>query len=142
VAIKLYCIKFLIVTDVQYQGPIKFRGLVKCFIILLSFYGEELLAPRPTPKLEDHPLSAVHVYLFNIFSANFHIWRPFLHPQPEDAPCCGDRDPLGRPSRRWNDNIKMDLQVVGCGGTAWIELAQDKDRWRAVVNAVMSIRVP
>jgi hypothetical protein len=54
-------------------------------------YGEELLAPRPTPKLEDHPLSAVRDC---IFAATLHIRRPFLHPQPEDAPCRGDRDPL------------------------------------------------
>ena len=50
--------------------------------------------------------------------------------------------PLGRPRRSWDDNIKMDLQEVGCGGMAWIELAQDRDRWRALLNAVMSRRVP
>jgi len=50
--------------------------------------------------------------------------------------------PLGRPRRRWEDNIKMNLQEVGCGGVDWIELAQDRDRWRALVNAVMSLRVP
>ena len=50
--------------------------------------------------------------------------------------------PLGRPTRRWEDNIKMDLQKVGCGGMDWIELAQDKDRWRALVKAVMNVRVP
>jgi hypothetical protein len=53
-----------------------------------------LLAPRPTPKLEDHPLPAVRDCLFNVFAATLHTWRPFLHPQPEDAPCRGDRDPL------------------------------------------------
>ena len=50
--------------------------------------------------------------------------------------------PLGRPRRRWEDNIKMDLQEVGYGGVDWIELAQDRDRWRALVNAVMKFRVP
>ena len=50
--------------------------------------------------------------------------------------------PLGRPRCRWEDNIKMDLQEVGYGGMDWIELAEDRDRWRALVNAVMNLRVP
>jgi hypothetical protein len=45
--------------------------------------------------------------------------------------------PLRRPRRRWEDNIKMDLQVVGCGSMYWIKLAQDRDRWRVPVNAVL-----
>ena len=49
---------------------------------------------------------------------------------------------LGRPRRRWEDNIKMDLQAVGCGGMDWIDLAHDRDRLRALVNAVMNLRVP
>jgi len=54
----------------------------------------------------------------------------------------GETRPLGRPRCRWQDNIKIDLQAVGCGGMDWIKLAQDKDRWRALVNAVMNFRVP
>ena len=50
--------------------------------------------------------------------------------------------PLGGPRRRWEDNIKMDLLEVECVGMDWIELAQDRDRWRALVNAVMNLRVP
>ena len=54
----------------------------------------------------------------------------------------GGKRPLGRPRRRWEDNIKMDLQEVGFGDMDWIELAQDRDRWRALVTAVMNFRVP
>jgi hypothetical protein len=50
--------------------------------------------------------------------------------------------PLGRPRHRWEDNINMDLQEVACGGVDWIELAQNRDRWRALVNAIMNLRVP
>jgi hypothetical protein len=49
---------------------------------------------------------------------------------------------LASPRRRWEGNIKMNLQEVVCGGTDWIELAQDRDRWQAIVNAVMNLRVP
>ena len=52
------------------------------------------------------------------------------------------RRPLGRPRHRWEDNIKMDPQEVGCGGMDWIEPALDRDRWWALVNAVMNFRVP
>ena len=49
--------------------------------------------------------------------------------------------PLGRPRRRWEDNIKMDLQEMGGGCGDWIELAQDRDRWRALMSTVMNLRV-
>jgi hypothetical protein len=50
--------------------------------------------------------------------------------------------PLGRPRRRWEDNIKVDLQAVGCGGMDWIKLAQNRDSWWALGNAAMNLRVP
>jgi hypothetical protein len=50
--------------------------------------------------------------------------------------------PLGRLRRRWEDNIKMDLQEERCGGMDWIDLAHDRDRWRALVAGVMNLRVP
>jgi hypothetical protein len=50
--------------------------------------------------------------------------------------------PLGRPRRRWEDNIKMDLREIGFGNVDWIHLAQDRDRWRTLLNTVMSLRVP
>jgi hypothetical protein len=62
------------------------------------------------------------------------VYRVFVR-QPE-----GKR-PLGRPRRRWWDNIKMDLEEVGCRGMDWMELAQDRDRWLALVNAVINLRI-
>jgi len=54
----------------------------------------------------------------------------------------GHVEHMGRPRRRWVDNIRMDLQEVGCGYTDWIGLVQDRDRWRTLVSAVMNLRVP
>jgi hypothetical protein len=50
--------------------------------------------------------------------------------------------PIGRPRRRWVENIKMDVLEIGWGGVDWIGLAQDRDKWRALVNAVINLRVP
>jgi hypothetical protein len=52
------------------------------------------------------------------------------------------RSPLGRPRRRWLDNIRMDLAEVGWGDVDWTGLAQDRDRWRALINSVSNLRVP
>jgi len=52
------------------------------------------------------------------------------------------KGPLGRSRHRWEDNIKLDLQEVGCGGMDWIELAEGRDRWRALVNAERNLQVP
>jgi hypothetical protein len=60
----------------------------------------------------------------------------FLVEKPE-----GKR-PLGKRRRRWEDNIKLDLQKVGCGGLDWFDLAQDRDSWRALANAVMNLQFP
>ena len=64
------------------------------------------------------------------------VYTGFVVGKPE-----GKR-PLRRPRHRWEDNIKVDLQEMGCEGMDWIELAQDRDRWRALVNAVMNLRLP
>jgi hypothetical protein len=66
---------------------------IETFHNKLLFYSKGLIAPRPTPKLEYHPLSAVRNCLFNILIATLCIWRPSLHPQPEDVPCHGDKGP-------------------------------------------------
>jgi hypothetical protein len=50
--------------------------------------------------------------------------------------------PLGRPRRKWKDNIKMDFQEMECEGMDWIDLTRDRDRWRALVNAIKNIRIP
>jgi len=50
--------------------------------------------------------------------------------------------PLRKPRHRWEDNIKLDLQGLGCGGMDWMKVVQDRDRWRALVNAVMNLQVP
>jgi hypothetical protein len=53
-----------------------------------------------------------------------------------------EKRPLGRPRSRWVDNIKMDLREIGWGSMDWIDLAQDRDQWSAIVNTVMNVRVP
>ena len=68
----------------------------------------------------------------NSFKSNY--FKAFLY--------VSEKIPLGRPRRRWVDNIRMDLQEVGCGYMDWTGLTQDRDRWRKLVSAVMNLRVP
>ena len=70
----------------------------------------------------------------------FHVSHPYSSTNSVRKP--EGRRPLGRPRRRWVDNIRTDLQEVGCGYMNWIGLAQDRDRWRTLVRAVMNLRVP
>ena len=76
-------------------------------------------------------------------------WAGYIARMGERRSACrvlvGKREgkkPLVKPSHRWEDNIKMDLQDVGCGGMDWIELAWDRDRWRAILNAEIKLLVP
>ena len=74
------------------KGPVQSPRPFDMFRNIQRFYGEELLVLYPATKLEDHPLSAVLYFI--VFAVTFHNWRPFVYPQPDDAPCRGDRDPL------------------------------------------------
>jgi len=81
-------------------------------------------------------LQKIHINFNNLIIIIIIIMYMVLVGKPE-----GKR-PLGRPRRRWVDNIKMDFQKVGCGYVDWIGLAQDRGRWRKLVSAVMDLRIP
>ena len=110
------------------------------------FYGEELLAPRLSPKLDDHSLSAVRNCLLNIFSVTLHMWSPFLHPQPEDASCHGDRDPFLKYSKQTESKEKrpQDDQDVFCHSAsyralvAYLCLQSEAPYFLSALTAVMS----
>jgi hypothetical protein len=71
------------------KESVQVRGLCKLFVTNSFFF----IVNGCSPTLEVHPLSFVHGCWFNIFEANLHSWKPFVRPQPEDVPCCDDRDP-------------------------------------------------
>jgi hypothetical protein len=90
------------------KESVQVRGLCKLFVTgFFLWWGVVNPTPNP-PKLEDRPLFSVRDCLFSIFAANLHIWRPFLHPQPGGAPCCGGRDP------RSNTTKRSSVQTVQC----------------------------
>jgi hypothetical protein len=74
------------------RESVQVRVSLMTFVTILYYYGEGFLAPSPTPELEDHRLPFVRSCLFNIFAATLHCWRLLIHPQPEDASCCGYRE--------------------------------------------------
>jgi hypothetical protein len=80
--------------------------------------------------------SRIHFCILRRMKRAGHVARMGRRGKPEE------RRPLGRPRRRWLDNIRMDLVEVGWGDVDWIGLAQDRDKWRALVNAVLNLRVP
>ena len=102
---------------------------------------------RPTAYTSFDPLTldgSVVAYISWYSTVCCNLWRTssaikqklrFLKGSPRPRP-------LGRPRRRWEDNIRMDLQEVGLGYEDWLGLAQDRDRWRALVSAVRNLRVP
>jgi hypothetical protein len=102
-----------------------------------------LLLPLGSKDSTQHPVLKYYVLLL-ISGNKFHthvkqqvklkFW--ILVGKPEG------KGPLGRPRRRWVDNIRMDLREIGGDDVDWIHLAQDRDRWRALVNTVMNLRVP
>ena len=98
-------------------------------------------------KINLQNLSLFYVILTQ--SSFINTWVGHVERMGEETGCIGSwwgkpdgKRPLGRPRRRWVDNIRMDLQEVGCGYMDWIGLAQDRDRWRTLVSAVMNLRVP
>jgi len=91
----------------------------------------------------------IYIYMVRVIKSRRMRWAGYVARMGEESGVYrvlvgkpeGKR-PLGRPGRRWVDNIGMDLQDVGCGYMDWIGLAQDRDRWRTLVSAVMNLRVP
>jgi len=92
--------------------------------------------PRPLTHIHTHTHTHIYIYIRE--------WRKLRCEELNDLNSSPNIvwETTWEIRRRWEDNIKMDLQEVGCGGMDWIELSQDRDRWRVLVTAVMNLRVP
>ena len=125
---------------IRSKGWYEFKTNLPCFVCVRCTVLNETVRERAERHVGSWPVHTVGCFLFNIA-----IWKLFMGEdrgvhrvlvgKPE-----GKR-PLGRPRRRWEDNIKMDLQEVGGGRGAWLVLAQDRDRWRELVGTVRDFRV-
>ena len=111
--------------------------IIVSFTEILQNYFQSIYIRFSTHKLYPPPIDEVIIIIIIIIiigeERGVHrvlVWKP------------EGKRPLGRPRRRWEDNIKMDLQKAGGGCGDWMELAQDRDRWRALVSTVMNLRVP
>jgi len=111
--------------------------IIVSFTEILQNYFQSIYIRFSTHKLYPPPIDEVIIIIIIIIiigeERGVHrvlVWKP------------EGKRPLGRPRRRWEDNIKMDLQKVGGGCGDWMELAQDRDRWQALVSTVMNLRVP
>ena len=103
---------------------------------------------RYNQKRKEH-IRVLRKYIYFLSYCSLMRWSGHVARMGEERGCIGScwgkpegRRPLGRPRRRWVDNIRMDLQEVGCGYMDWIGLAQDRERRRTLVSAVMNLRVP
>jgi hypothetical protein len=114
---------------------VQVRGFVcEYFVTKIRFHSDEMLAPHPTPKLEDHPLSDVRDCLFNIFAGIFCTLGPFLHPQPEDAPCRFDRYRYSHGSYNLDSSIIIIIVNIRSGYRYRIKLI-----YRNLCNMVLFI---
>ena len=125
------------------QGTLNFSAIFLCFLFCVTICVDIECGNEPSGSVKCQLSGGFDVSFHNAHT-NGNVFRMgeergvyrVLVGKPE-----GKR-PLGRPRRRWVDNIRMDLQEVGCGHVDWTGLAQDRDRWRTLVSAVMNLRVP
>jgi hypothetical protein len=107
-------------------------------------FSVRIVSPTSNPQARGPPLVDCQLLLIQ-YILGYHPYlkgvSPIRNLRTRHAVVTRD-PPMGRPRRRLVDNIKLDLREIGWGGMNWIDLAQDRDRWRALVNTVMNLRVP